>query len=78
MKSFDVQLTCIGDVKSFVNAANARDCDIDVVAGHYTIDAKSIMGIFSIDLAKPLRVEVHGNDGEADAFRDSVASFLVQ
>ena len=44
-------LNSINDVKRFVAAASARPCDIDVVSGRYIIDAKSIMGIFSIDLS---------------------------
>lgn len=76
MRSFEVLLTSIGDVKRFVNSACMQPCDIDIVSGRYTIDAKSIMGIFSIDLAKPIKVEVHGTDAEAEAFLDSVKDFL--
>ena len=77
MRSFEVLLTSINDVKHFVNSACMQSCDIDIVSGRYIIDAKSIMGIFSIDLAKSIRVEVHGTDADADAFMDSVRSFIL-
>jgi phosphotransferase system HPr-like phosphotransfer protein len=78
MKSFLVQLTSIADVKTFVTAASTQACDIDVVSGRYIIDAKSIMGLFSLDLLKPIRVEVQGSDAEADAFRAEIAALVVE
>ena len=54
MKKFKVLLNSINDVKGFVNAAGSQMCDIDIVSGRYTVDAKSIMGIFSLDLSKLL------------------------
>jgi len=76
MKTFSVQLSSIADVKQFVNTATAQKCDIDLVSGRYIIDAKSIMGIFSLDLAKNIRVEVHGTDQEAEVFYKAVAPFV--
>ncbi len=78
MKSFEVLLTSIADVKKFVNAACEQPFDIDIVSGRYIIDAKSIMGIFSIDLAKPIRVEVHGTEEDAEAFHAAVEQFVVK
>ena len=78
MKTFEVLLTSINDVKQFVNSACTQSFDIDLISGRYIIDAKSIMGIFSLDLAKPIRVEVHGNDAEADAFAALVQSNIVK
>ncbi len=62
MKTFEIMLDSIGDVKDFVNMVNRYSCDIDLVSGRYVVDAKSIMGIFSLDLAKPIKVEVHSDD----------------
>ena len=70
-------LNSINDVKKFVNAAVARPCDIDVVSGRYIIDAKSIMGIFSIDLTKPVRVEIHGTEEDVAAFASDIKDFIV-
>lgn len=78
MKKFKVMLNSINDVKQFVSAAVARPCDIDVVSGRYIIDAKSIMGIFSIDLTKPVSVEVHGTEEDVAAFKSDIRTFIVE
>ncbi len=77
MKFFHVLLTSINDVKQFVNAACEQSSDIDIIAGRYIIDAKSIMGIFSVDLAKPIRVEVHGTEEDGKAFYERIKQFVV-
>lgn len=77
MKQFYVQLASINDVKQFVNHASMQPFEIDVVSGRYTIDAKSIMGLFSLDLGKPILVEVHGTDEQAKEFSDKIAEFIV-
>ena len=53
MKTVKICLNSIEKVKSFVNAITRFDVDFDLVSGRYVIDAKSIMGIFSLDLSKP-------------------------
>jgi phosphocarrier protein HPr len=58
MPSLTIQLRTIADVKEFVRIVNGYDFDIDLSSGRYVVDAKSIMGIFSLDLGKPLRVDV--------------------
>ena len=77
MKEFCVQLTSINDVKQFVNAACAQAADIDVVSGRYVIDAKSIMGLFSLDLTKPINVCVQGSDQDAEPFYTTVKDLVV-
>ena len=59
MKSFDVFFKTIVDVKNFVNIVNKYDFDIDLESGRYVIDAKSIMGIFSLNLAQPIKIYIH-------------------
>ncbi len=59
MKTLQISLNSIDKVKSFVNAITKFDCDFDLVSGRYVIDAKSIMGIFSLDLSKPITLNVH-------------------
>ena len=78
MKAFEVQLASINDVKAFVNAACLQPFDIDIVSGRYVIDAKSIMGIFSVDLSKPIRVEVHGTEEDGLEFYNAVKDFIVE
>jgi len=77
MNTFEVTLSSISDVRQFVNAASMQPFDIDVISGRYIIDAKSIMGIFSIDLTKPIRVEIHGTEEDAAQFRAAVAQFVA-
>ena len=52
MREVKICLGTIERVKDFVNAVTRLDCDVDIVSGRYVIDAKSIMGIFSVDLSK--------------------------
>ena len=59
MKTLQISLNSIDKVKSFVNDVTKFDCDFDLVSGRYVIDAKSIMGIFSLDLSKPITLNVH-------------------
>lgn len=66
MTTIKVMLDSIDKVKSFVNDLAKFDCDFDLVSGRYVIDAKSIMGIFSLDLSKPIDLTVHG-ESDIDA-----------
>ena len=65
MKTFNIILNSINDVKNFVNIVNKYDFDIDLISDRYVVDAKSIMGIFSLDLTKKITVEAHTEDAEA-------------
>lgn len=62
MKTLQITLNSIDKVKSFVNDITKFDNDFDLVSGRYVIDAKSIMGIFSLDLSKPIELNVHATD----------------
>ena len=64
MKTCEIMLTSINDVKNFVNIVNKYDFDVDLTSGRYVVDAKSIMGIFSLDLSKPIKVEVQSEGCE--------------
>ncbi|MCI5794202.1 MAG: HPr family phosphocarrier protein [Ruminococcus sp.] len=64
MTKTTVFLQAINDVKEFVNIVMKYDFDIDLVSGRYAIDAKSIMGIFSLDLSKPIQLNAHTDDAE--------------
>lgn len=77
MQTFFVTLPSINDVKHFVDAAIRCTCEVDVLSGRYVIDAKSIMGLFSLDLSKPVQVEFHGTDTEGADFQREIASFLT-
>ncbi len=62
MKTVKISLNSIDKVKSFVNDVTKFDSDFDLVSGRYVIDAKSIMGIFSLDLSKPIDLSIHGEE----------------
>ena len=62
MKTVQISLNSIDKVKSFVNEITKYDNDFDLVSGRYVIDAKSIMGIFSLDLSKPIDLAIHTED----------------
>lgn len=59
MKTVQISLNSIDKVKSFVNEITKFDVDFDLISGRYVIDAKSIMGIFSLDLSKPIDLAIH-------------------
>lgn len=62
MKTVSISLNSIDKVKSFVNDLTKFDEDFDLVSGRYVIDAKSIMGIFSLDLSRPISLNIHATD----------------
>ena len=76
MKTVQISLNSIDKVKSFVNAITQFEFDFDLVSGRYVIDAKSIMGIFSLDLSKPIKVEVHSDD--CDKFMEELDKFIIK
>ena len=59
-----VRLNAIDDVKQFVNTIMRFDFDIDLVSGRYAVDAKSIMGIFSLDISKDIELRAYTDDAE--------------
>ena len=75
MKTFHLMLNSINDVKDFVNIVSKYDFDVDLTSGRYVVDAKSIMGIFSLNLSKPIKVEVHSDD--CDEFMNDLKRFIV-
>ena len=70
MKNVKISLNSIDKVKAFVNTIARYDLDFDLVSGRYVIDAKSIMGIFSLDLSKPIDLNIHGDAGIDDVLAD--------
>lgn len=76
MKSVNIMLGTINDVKKFVNAVASYDFDVDLVSGRYAIDAKSIMGIFSLDLSKKIELQAHTEIPEA--FFNEIKEFIVE
>lgn len=66
MLSVKISLNSIDKVKNFVNDISGFDAEFDLVSGRYVIDAKSIMGIFSLDISKPIDLNIHAEGGTED------------
>lgn len=77
MKTVKISLNSIDKVKAFVNDISKFDSDFDLVSGRYVIDAKSIMGIFSLDLSKPIDLNVHNEDKVAE-ITSVLAPYIVE
>lgn len=75
MNKTKVMLGTINDVKNFVSVVTQCDYDVDLISGRYAVDAKSIMGIFSLDLSKPIELEAHTDN--ASEFFARIKEFIV-
>lgn len=76
MKTVNVNINTINDVKNFVSIVSRCDYDVDIVSGRYAIDAKSIMGIFSLDLSKELTLNIHSDNCEE--FLEEIKDYIVK
>ena len=77
MKTVSISLNSIDKVKAFVNDISKYDFDFDLVSGRYVIDAKSIMGIFSLDLSKPINLNVHAEGNNLDEVFKVLAPYII-
>ena len=77
MKTVKISLNSIDKVKAFVNDVTNFNTDFDLVSGRYVIDAKSIMGIFSLDLSKPIDLNIHDDD-QVDTILNTLAPYIVE
>ena len=76
MKTVQISLNSIDKVKSFVNAITQYEYDFDLISGRYVIDAKSIMGIFSLDLSKPIDLVIHA-EATVDEIMETLKPYLI-
>lgn len=76
MKTVQICLDSIDKVKSFVNTITTFNAEFDLISGRYVIDAKSIMGIFSLDLSKPITLNIH-SETETDIIMEAIKPFIV-
>ena len=76
MKSVNISLNSIEKVKGFVNAISASEGEFDLISDRFVVDAKSIMGIFSLDLTKTLRLDIH-NDAVAEKITAGIKEYIV-
>lgn len=78
MKTVQISLNSIDKVKSFVNAITQFEFDFDLISGRYVIDAKSIMGIFSLDLSKPIDLNIHADGAALDSVMEIIDKYTVE
>jgi len=75
MKTVNIKLSMTEDIKNFVRVTSKYDYDIDLRSDRYVIDAKSILGIFSLDLSKQITMDIHSDD--CDDLLEDIKSFTV-
>lgn len=78
MKTIKVSLNSIDKVKQFVNDINRYSYDFDLVSGRYVIDAKSIMGIFSLDLSQPIDLNIHAEGANLEEVLKTLSVYEVE
>ena len=76
MKTLMIKLNTLEDVRKFVNTVTAFEGEIDLKSGRYTVDAKSIMGIFSLDLLNPVEMTIHCDN--CDDIVKKLAAYIVE
>lgn len=77
MKTVQISLNSIDKVKSFVNDISKFNYDFDLISGRYVIDAKSIMGIFSLDLSKPIDLSIHAEEENIETLLETLKPYIV-
>ncbi len=78
MSTTYIRLSTIQDVRSFVEIVSLTDVEIDLSSGRYVVDAKSIMGIFSLDLLSPIKLTAHCEGDEAKQLFEKLSKFIVE
>ena len=73
-----ISLNSIDKVKSFVNDISKFNFDFDLVSGRYVIDAKSIMGIFSLDLSKPIELNIHAEGENLASVMEKLTPYIIE
>ena len=75
MNTFNIKLSTIEDIRKFVEIVTRLDYDVDLSSGRYVVDAKSIMGIFSLDLMNAIQLTAHTEN--ANALKEALAAYIV-
>ena len=76
MKSVNVSINTVEKIKSFVNDITKFEYDFELVSGRYVVNAKSIMGIFSLDITKPIALHINTEEN-TDRVIDALAAYMV-
>ena len=75
MQQITIQLNTINDVKELVTITSVADFEVDLISGRYAVDAKSIIGIFSLDMSSPIKMNIYSDD--CDDFIAALQKFVV-
>ncbi len=78
MSEIVILLDSIDKVKKFVSLTTKIESELDLVSGRYVVDAKSIMGIFSTDLSKPIILRIHEEGKKADGIIKTLEEYVVE
>lgn len=73
----EVTINNIDKVRKFVDIVSRFDCDIDLVSGHTMVDAKSILGIFSLNIMKPMTMIIHDSAEKAEVIKNSLREYVA-
>ncbi len=73
----EITINNIDKVRRFVDIVSRFDCDIDLVSGHTMVDAKSILGIFSLNIMKPMTMIIHDDADKVQVIKNSLKAFAA-
>ena len=76
MKVINIKLSLLENAKLFADIASRYPFDVDLRVGRYVVDGKSVLGVCSIDMSKPITVEIYSDD--CDKFLDEISMFILR
>ena len=78
MREVQISLKSIEDVKKFVQTITMFDGEFELISGKYIVDAKSILGLFSVDLSKPVTLRINGNDSKMNEVLTAIQKYKAE
>ena len=79
MCEVEIKLNTIDDVKNLVNDITEFECDFEIISGRFVVDAKSVMGILSLDLSRKLMLVIQSDDEyKIDKIKDKIERFIAE
>lgn len=76
MESIEILINTASKIKNFINIITKFEGDFDLASGRYVVDAKSIMGVFSMDFSRPLKLNMYCEDNIKEEVKQSLAEFI--
>ena len=78
MREVQILLKSIADVKKFVQTITMFSGDFELISGKYIVDAKSILGLFSVDLSKPVTLRIEGDDSKLNEVLEAIKEYKAE